>query len=315
MKARDLRVVKKKYEMLTKSKALKVGDTVALVRPSSKLDDQKFNLAAQYLRELGFFVAIYPKQTKADSYFSASDEDRAREWSWAFRQPGIKAVFQCRGGYGAQRMISKLSDDEIDLFLPKIFVGYSDGTYLHQWIQNRLGWTSIHGPLGGFMVKSQMKTMIKDLSALAAGPQIQEWPEVKNVGTNAEAIGRLVGGNLSLLQSSGPAAIPKLPIVLAIEDINENFYRIDRMLGSLIDAGYSAHVKGLIVGSLKKCGEADAQTFGIKRLHSRLRELCQGPIWVNARFGHGLKHQRLLPLGCEVRLMRNKFQILEKVFS
>lgn len=298
---------------LIKPLGLNFGDTIALIRPASRLDEVAFRNTAKILRKMGFCVAFYPGKMRSDRFFAASDSDRARELSWAFREPGIRAVLACRGGYGSVRTLGHLKPNEIRQWKPKLFVGYSDMTYLHQWLQNQLGWVSIHGPLAGRMPSADVKTFIKDLMALPSVRVEQKWSEIKNISKRNMASGLLLGGNLSMIQVAGPAALPRVPMILAIEDVNEDFYRLDRMLRVLKDAGYSKYFRGILLGSLLKCGERDRKTFGMNRLQDTLRELTKGPIWTRVRFGHGIRRQRLLPLGCKVQLRGRTFSILEPV--
>jgi muramoyltetrapeptide carboxypeptidase len=290
---------------------LKLGDTIALVRPAGYLSDDLFLKTTQTLRSFGFCVVTYKEAFKPDGTFSASDDLRARELQWAFSQPGVSLVWACRGGYGSVRTLSRLSKSDVRAWQPKIFVGYSDTTYLHQVLKNELGMPSIHGPLCGFLNRAQLKSSIRALLELPASPQGQTWAEIENLGRNVRVQGQLLGGNLSMIQTAGRAALPKTPMILAIEDVNEDFYRLDRMIWTLIDAGYAPFVKGIIVGSLLKCSE---RSFGRQRFIQTLQTLTNGPIWMKARFGHGLKTQRLLPLGCRVALGKHKrFEILEPV--
>lgn len=294
---------------------LHYGDTIALVRPSSRLDEKAYVSALHNLRDLGFCVAEYSGRRRKDSFFAASDEDRAQELHWAFREPGIRAVLVCRGGYGSQRALQCLKPSDWAQWKPKLVVGYSDTTYLHQWLQNQLGWISIHGPLVGFLDKISLQKLGRSLTELPVEKSESLWSEVTQQGRNVRARGRLVGGNLSLLSVRGPAELPQEDLILALEDVNENFYRIDRMLRSLIDAGYDRHIRGIILGTFKGCGEKDGRSFGFHRILETLRNLCRGPIWQGARFGHGLKQQRLLPLGLRVEMDGRRLRFLEGVVS
>jgi muramoyltetrapeptide carboxypeptidase len=304
---------------LKKPHVLKRGDTIALIRPAGFISDKIFFTAAENLRALGFCVATYPgkwpKKSEAHPSFSATDEVRAAEMNWAFSQPGISAVLCCRGGYGSVRTANQISPEQLKKWRPKIFVGFSDITYLHQLLQNERKMVSFHGPLTGFLNKSHLKKFLQNIMALPSKPMIQKWSEVRSTGTKKSARGKLVGGNLSLLQTSGRAALPKEPIILAIEEVNEDFYRIDRMLWALIDAGYSEYIRGIVLGSFKNCGARDSKTFGWKKVQQTLRKLTKGPIWEGASFGHGLKTQRLLPLGCQVEMKNKSLRFLEAAVS
>jgi muramoyltetrapeptide carboxypeptidase len=295
---------------------LRWGDTVALIRPASKLSSDSYRIARDSLRKLGFCVAEYPGTFRSDSFFAASDENRAEELHWAMSEPGIRGVFACRGGYGSQRTLSLVTPSMRARWRPKIILGYSDLTYLHQWVQNQLGWISFHGPLLGMMKPKNIQKLMETIVELPRHSEVQEWGEIRNFARSKNSgPAKLVGGNLSLLQVSGPAALPNEPLILALEDVNENFYRIDRMLRNLKDAGYSKYIRGIIVGTLTGCGKDDAHTFKLVRLRESLCELTKGPVWMGARFGHGLhdsaRLQRILPLGCKVELKENQIRFLE----
>ncbi|MBN8555028.1 MAG: LD-carboxypeptidase [Deltaproteobacteria bacterium] len=302
-----------KSKKMRKPPALKLGDTIALVRPAGFISDKILKKTAENLRSLGFCVVTYLGKSKKDGFFSASDESRAAELNWAFSQPGISAIFCCRGGYGSVRTFSHISKTQIQKWKPKIFVGYSDMTYVHQILQNEMGLVSFHGPLSGFLNKKDLKVFVQSLLDLPRA-QKQKWSEVK-IYKKGSARGKLLGGNLSLLQVAGRAALPKVPMILAIEDVNENFYRIDRMIWTLIDAGYAPFVRGVVLGKFLSCGKDDSKIFGWSRVMQSLQKLTRGPIWQNANFGHGMKRQRLLALGCEVEMKNRSLIVRESIVS
>jgi ABC-type sugar transport system ATPase subunit len=107
----------------------------------------------------------------------------------------------------------------------------------------------------------------------------------------------------------------RLDAARASEDIAENYYRLDRMIWNLIQAGYDKSVQGILLGSLHLCGRDDAGSFGQKRFIESLQRLCAGPILMNCRFGHGFREknnlQRLLPLGVKMGISGKKISYRE----
>jgi len=285
---------------------LEFGDSIAIVSPAGKIDELKVQRTCQMIRSLGFFVQTYPHKKSKDRFFASSDLDRAKELSWAMSEPSVRAVFCCRGGYGSARALRLLSSSDTNSWKRKLVVGYSDITYLHQWIYNRLGWKSMHGPLVGFQDKAQLRNLLKTL---------MDWPLHKTelfaeakILRKGRAAGKLFGGNLSLFQVAGPAALPKQKMILLIEDVGEAYYRIDRMLQSLIDAGYKKHIAAILVGKLHECGRPDAKQFGLTRLKQSFLALTDGPVLWGLRFGHGLKNQRLFQIGADVEVSGKKLR-------
>ena len=285
----------KKTTKLIAPPRLRLGDTVALIRPASKIDEKKYKQSVRWLREFGFCVAIYPRKRKTDSFFAFSDKDRAAELNWAFSQPGIKAVLACRAGYGSVRLLPYIKKSDMRRWQPKLFLGYSDVTFIHQWLQNELGWKSVHGPLTGFLNKVRLYKVLNEVLKLGELPKAETWAEAKNIGSSKKVKGRLVGGTLSLLEMTGSAALPKRPVILAIEDVNENYYSLDRMIQTLIDGGYGKYVKGILLGNLKGCGKNDSGSFKLSRVHESLKVLSSGPVWTRCRFGHA-NRQRENPM-------------------
>jgi len=292
-----------------KPEALKVGDTIALVRPCSKLENQDWQKAQKLLRSLGFCIVTYPYQFPKDSFFASNDESRTRELEWALKEPGIKGIFCARGGYGSARSLRDLKIPK--RISPKLIMGYSDVTYLHHWVMNQLNWNSFHGPLVGTLDQGRMKKFLLEMAALSSRAIRIPLSEAKILQSGKSKPARLVGGNLSMLEVAGPASLPKEPILLILEDVNENFYRIDRMLGRLLDAGYDRYVQGIICGKFLNCGKDDKSTFSWKRIEESLKRLTNGPILQNVRFGHGIKNQRIFPLGVRARLSGKTLEVLE----
>lgn len=287
---------------------------MAVVRPSSRLDEKKFNLSAKALRQLGFAVVVYPGKFSRDAFFASSDDDRSRELIWALTEPGIRAVFVARGGYGSLRTLSGWIENaalmkRLRRSTPRWVIGYSDATYLLHWIFNQLRWMTIHGPLIGFLDSKSLKSLTETLMSFENGQKRQRLTEARRI-QGGRAKGRLLGGNLSVLETGGPGALPREPMILCLEDVNENYYQIDRMLWRLIHAGYAPYVRGLLFGKFLKCGEVDRKTFRWERVLETAKRLCRGPILENLRFGHGLKTQRLIRIGAiaELRNRQLKYQ-------
>lgn len=304
------------HQRLKTPKALNWGDVVAVIRPSSKLDERDFEETCETIRSQGFCIAVPPLRRKRHSFFAADDQTRGLELEWALLDPRVKAVFCARGGYGSARALRWLQErrpqflSRLARAQSRIVIGYSDSTYLLGFLLNVAGWKSFHGPLVGRQTKPQLKTFLQDLVNLSQKPRAEIWTEVRSLQTGS-AEGLLVGGNLSLLTTTGPASLPRRPLILALEDIHESHYRIDRMLGQLLDGGYDQYIRGIICGHFEKCGQADRKIFPEKIWHESLKKLTDGPIWLNARFGHGVPHQRILPLGSRVGLRAKSFINLE----
>jgi muramoyltetrapeptide carboxypeptidase len=87
--------------------------------------------------------------------------------------------------------------------------------------------------------------------------QIQSAPHSSNRSGNNT--GKLLGGNLSLIiDSLGTSSEPDTNnSILVLEEIDEYFYRVDRMMTQLKRAGKLQGLKGLIVGHMTDIKESE----------------------------------------------------------
>lgn len=132
-------------------KALKKGDTIAFISPSARLNGILPTPLARgkaYLESLGFCVEIIftsSTSTAATTSIKESIRIRCEELHTAFRDPRITTIICTIGGAHANEMLPFL-DYSLIQSNPKIFVGYSDTTFLHYAIQSRTGLRTFYGP-------------------------------------------------------------------------------------------------------------------------------------------------------------------------
>jgi muramoyltetrapeptide carboxypeptidase len=110
------------------------------------------------------------------------------------------------------------------------------------------------------------------------------------------AEGPLIGGNLSLVAAllGTPWAWDARGAILFLEDVNEEPYRVDRLLTQLRLAGVLDAAAGFVLGSFTE----EASPMGL------LQEMLGGlgkPVLAGWPSGHGTPN-RPLPMGLRVRL-------------
>jgi muramoyltetrapeptide carboxypeptidase LdcA involved in peptidoglycan recycling len=129
-------------------RALKRGDTVAFISPSARLNDilpGPLERGRAYVESLGFEVRIFYTALAADAVIDKSIRTRCEELHAAFRDSAITAIICTIGGDHANEMLPFLDYSLIQSH-PKIFVGYSDTTFLHYAINSRTGLRTFYGP-------------------------------------------------------------------------------------------------------------------------------------------------------------------------
>ncbi|KAJ5560039.1 hypothetical protein N7513_002438 [Penicillium frequentans] len=129
-------------------RALKRGDTVAFVSPSARLNDilpGPLECGRAYIESLGFKVRIFYTASTPEDGIAKLIRDRCEELHSAFRDTAITAIICTIGGDHANEMLPFL-DYSLIKSNPKIFVGYSDTTFLHYAITSRTGLRTFYGP-------------------------------------------------------------------------------------------------------------------------------------------------------------------------
>ncbi len=230
---------------------LKPGDRIAIVAPGRKTDRILIDRSVAILQDWGLQVLLSPNLFSSQhSYLSGTDQERLADLQHALDDPSISAILCARGGYGSTRILGSL-DMSAAVERPKWLIGFSDITALHlRFLSERI--KAIHAtmpvlfsrPESLVSVESLRKLLFTGVAQLSAGPSANN-----KLG---DSDGVCVGGNLSLIVDSlGTATeISTDNKILIIEEVDEYFYKVDRMLMQLKRAGKLAKLRGLVVGHM-----------------------------------------------------------------
>ncbi len=284
-----------------KVKPLKIGDKIGILSPASPLEKEKIKKGAEFIKSFGFETEISKSSFSISkhSYMAGSIKGRIDDLHYMFKKDEIKAIICARGGYGSMRILEYI-DYQLIRDNPKIFVGYSDTTALLMAIIKKAGIITFHGP----MLKDIMELSNKYLSLFWNILQ-KKCKEIKAEKAKAllsaekEIEGILLGGNLSMIASLvGTDYLPICKkVILFLEDINEPYYKIDRMLTQLRLSGFFKNVSALILGQFKDCGKKDI----INQIVLDIVSDIGFPILYDFPIGHSNQNM-LIPLGIRVRL-------------
>ncbi|MEV7084879.1 LD-carboxypeptidase [Streptomyces sp. NPDC093085] len=247
---------------LTRPARLRPGARVAVVAPSGPVPADRLEAGLDILRrwELDPVVAPHVRDVHPrHDYLAGTDEARARDLQAAWCDPAFSAVFCARGGYGAQRMVDLLDWSAIRAAGPKVFVGYSDITALHEAFALRAGLATLHGPMTAALTFLKDPATQESLRATLFEPE-----SVRTLGlatarclVPGRARGVTLGGCVSLLASDLGTPYGRRAAtggLLMIEDTGEEPYRLDRILTQLLRSGWLDGVAGIGLGSWAGCG-------------------------------------------------------------
>lgn len=307
---------------IIKPKRLKPGDTIGIISPASSPDDlTKINSGVQYLEKLGYRVEVGKNVGSQEGYLAGSDSQRLADLHYMFKNKQIKAIFSIRGGYGSGRLLDKI-DYKLIRNNPKIFVGYSDINALQLAFFAKAGLITFAGPMVAVDFHDEVSAFTEEVfwrtitSNKKIGKLLNPRKEKFYVLNKGRATGRILGGNLSLLNSlMGTEYLPKLKdAILLLEDIHEAPYRIDRMLNQLRLTKILKQIRGVILGHFVDCVESDPtkQTFTLNEVIVEYFQDQKMPVLYNVKHGH-IKDNITIPYGikCVLNASRAYIEIPE----
>jgi muramoyltetrapeptide carboxypeptidase len=257
------------------------------------------------MEDAGYKVMLCGEIDRFRRFQQREDERRAENLMRIWLNPEVKAVVAATGGYGAARILPYL-DPDVFRRNPKSFVGYSDITALHLWLMRRAQLRVFHGPtLDDLFPGGTDPTVLSLLSALTTSrPQMDLGRDVARAVSPGKAVGRLTGGNLSLVQQSigTPYEIDTKDAILFLEETRDPMSVADERLLHLRAAGLLRHVRGIVFGqlSLDRSEEDEFEDF-LLDLVSDLHV----PILMDFPAGHEVPNLTL-PLGTEVELIADE---------
>ena len=256
------------------------------------------------MEDAGYKVMLCDEIDRFRRFQKREDERRAENLMRIWLNPEVKAIVAATGGYGAARILPYL-DPDVFRRNPKSFVGYSDITALHLWLMRRAQLRVFHGPtLDDLFPGGTDPTVLSLLSALTTSrPQMDLGRGVARAVHPGKAVGRLTGGNLSLVQQSigTPYEIDTKDAILFLEETRDPMSVADERLLHLRAAGLLRHVRGIVFGqlSLDRSEEDEFEDFLLDLVSD-----LQVPILMDFPAGHEVPNLTL-PLGTEVELVAN----------
>lgn len=309
--------------------SLKKGDLIALVFPGSYLDKDKDTAEkilirkAQWLKSKGYRTIYYPKSVHPYGYLAGSDKERADALMAAWSNPEVKAIWCVRGGYGCTRILNLLNYDKIKAN-PKIFIGMSDVTALHIALHQKAKITTFLGPVFNYFDEAESKFdqgyALTALEEIVSGPSHQiSYPKQGvdyQVIKAGKAKGRVVGGNLTLLATlcGTEWQLNTDNKILLLEDVDEEVYRIDRMLCQLKNAGMLDKPAAVILASWDNCKSTFQNGLTLHDVFQEYFEEANYPVIIGFPSGH-INNQATVPLNAlmEIDTAKKGLKVLEPV--
>jgi muramoyltetrapeptide carboxypeptidase len=288
-------------------KKLPPGGVIGIIAPAGPIADAaKVDSGARYLESLGYRVLLGKHLFERSGYLAGTDAGRAEDVNVMFSNKHVRAILCARGGYGSVRLLPLLNFPLIRRH-PKILVGFSDVTSLQLALWKKCRLVTFHGPMlisdfSGLIHPSTEESFWRMVTSSRLPAPVKLTGTVLRKGT---AIGRILGGNMSLVASL--AGTPYFPdfkgSLLFLEEIGEEPYRVDRMARQLSGAGVLGGAAGLIAGQFTDCAPEKPSSIPADCslvIAEAAREIA-GPVIAGAAFGH-VAEKITLPVGMRATL-------------
>ncbi|MGW1451633.1 S66 peptidase family protein [Micromonospora sp. NPDC002411] len=286
--------------------ALAPGDRVRVVSPGSTPNPTNMARGIEILRGWGLEVELGTHVFSKYGYLAGTDAQRLADLNAALNDPGVRAVFAARGGYGTQRIVDRINVAGVRRD-PRVVVGFSDITSIHGKLWRETGLSTFYGPMVNW---SDSRTGPESAEALRKAVMTTEPVTITRdpaetaapVVVPGRASGPLLGGCLTLLSTSlGAGDAPRFDgAILFFEDVDEAPYSIDMMLTELRRVGVLSRVAGVVIGQItNSVGEVD-EWDAAAVLKDRLYDLGV-PVLGGLRLGHG-NGQLTVPLGARATI-------------
>ncbi|MBT3229184.1 MAG: LD-carboxypeptidase [Candidatus Marinimicrobia bacterium] len=300
---------------------LKPGDTVGIINPGGAIyhpDDA--TVFQETLAALGLKTKLGKHLLDRYGHLAGTDAARAADVNAMFNDRGVDAIFALRGGYGCSRLLDRLDYKSITEH-PKILMGYSDITSLLLALNAKTGLVTFHGPVG---ISTWNKFSADFVKRLLFEAQAFSMENPKDMGdnlaqtknriltiTDGKARGKLLGGNLSVFTAMvGSDYLPKFKDnILFLEEVEEDIYRVDRMMTQLKLAGILDEISGFVFGKCTDCGPGG--DYGSLTLEEVLDDHIKPlgiPAWYGSMIGH-ISDKFTIPLGVNAEIDADKGSI------
>ncbi len=270
--------------------ALSPRSIVRVIAPSGPFDRTLFEAAVKWLssrHRVTFDDSIFSQ----NGFLAGTDVRRREELQSAIDDPDVAAIVVARGGWGTGRIVVPVDFSGL-IRNPKWIIGFSDATTLHAraW---QMGVASIHAANLATLGQGDAGAHSQWLRALEEPNYARTIRGNPLVGGCCEGI--LVGGNLAIVVSCLSKGWLTLPshCILALEDVTESSYRIDRMLDALLSSNVAGRVAGVVLGQFKDCDSGKYAVSVSQVLHE---QFCRFgvPTLSELNFGHGHVNEPLL---------------------
>ncbi len=302
--------------MIKEPSYLRKGDTIGIVCPAGFMPPEKMATCISTLRDWGYTIKEGKTlHSESHNYFAGTDAERLTDLQQMLDDENVKAILCARGGYGTGRIIDQLDFSNFKKN-PKWVIGFSDITVLHAHLYANFKIASMHAPMAAAFNDDGFKNdYVQSLHQALAGKKARYHCSPHIFNRKGEAVGELVGGNLTLLAHlvGTDSDVKTKGRILFLEDVGEQLYNIDRMLYQLKRSGKLKHLAGLVIGGFTDNRDTD-RPFG-QTAYEIIRDIVQDydyPVCFHFPVSHDKENYALkIGVGYKLKVSKHKVTLEE----
>ena len=290
---------------------LKRGDTIGVVCPSDKVNDEdipEIKEAERLLKERGYNVVFGKNVYKNTTGYGATAEEKAEDINEMYANKNINAIMSLKGGFNSNSVYEYLDLNTIKSN-NKIICGYSDSTSYINYIHEKTGNIGFIGPnfkslnapdTNYYQLDEMLKRLENNYYDLATDDS--EFRMIKE----GQAVGELVGGNLSLTTG----LIDEIDFTNKILFLEEFSFEspsamVSNYLYRLRQKGVFNKVSGIWLGNYE--GGIAIEKILMDTIEDMNLNI---PIIKSDNFGH-IERKITIPLGVKAEIKDGKIKLVE----
>ena len=290
---------------------LKRGDTIGVVCPSDKVNNEdipEIKEAERLLKERGYNVVFGKNVYKNTTGYGATAKEKAEDINEMYANKNINAIMSLKGGFNSNSVYEYLDLNTIKSN-NKIICGYSDSTSYINYIHEKTGNIGFIGPnfkslnapdTNYYLLDEMLKRLENNYYDLATDDS--EFKMIKE----GQAVGELVGGNLSLTTG----LIDEIDFTNKILFLEEFSFEspsamVSNYLYRLRQKGIFNKVSGIWLGNYE--GDVAIEKILMDTIEDMNLNI---PIIKSDNFGH-IERKITIPLGVKAEIKDGKIKLVE----
>ena len=290
---------------------LKKGDTIGVVCPSDKVHDEdipEIKEAERLLKERGYNVVFGKYAFKNTTGYGATAKEKAEDINEMYANKNINAIMSLKGGFNSNSVYEYLDLETIKAN-NKIICGYSDSTSYINYIHEKTGNIGFIGPnfkslnspdTNYYLLDEMLKRLESNYYDLATDDN--EFRMIKE----GQAVGELVGGNLSLTTE----LVDEIDFTNKILFLEEFSFEspsamVSNYLYRLRQKGVFNKVSGIWLGNYE--GDVAIEKILMDTIEDMNLNI---PIIKSDNFGH-IERKITIPLGVKAKIKDGKIKLVE----